>query len=112
MTKSPTDYLYRNPTAPVTQRTADLLSHMSLEEKAAQMVCVWNLKKEKLLDDEGHFDFKKATENFGHGHGVGQVGRPGDFGGGIGPFQMAELTNQIQRFFVENSRLGIPVFFH
>ena len=25
---------------------------------------------------------------------------------------MAELTNAIQKFFIENSRLGIPVFFH
>src|SRR5258705_1394847 len=112
MAQSSSDYLYRDPSATVTQRTADLLSRMSLDEKAAQMVCVWNLKKEKLLDDEGRFDVSKATQNFGHGHGLGQVGRPGDFGGGIGPAQMAELTNQIQRFFVENSRLGIPVFFH
>ena len=25
---------------------------------------------------------------------------------------MAELTNAIQKFFIENSRLGIPVIFH
>lgn len=112
MTEVLTDCVYRDSSASVAQRTADLLSRMSLEEKAAQMFCVWNLKKEKLLDDEGRFDIKKATESFGHGHGLGQVGRPGDFGGGIGPSQMAELTNQIQRFFIENSRLGIPVFFH
>jgi beta-glucosidase len=85
---------------------------MSLEEKAAQMVCIWNLKKEKLLDDNGRFDESKARENFRDGHGLGQVGRPGDFGGGVGPREMAELTNEIQKFFIENSRLGIPVFFH
>lgn len=112
MSNSSNECLYRDSSASVAQRTADLLSRMSLQEKAAQMVCIWNLKKEKLLDDDGCFNSKKAKENFGHGHGVGQVGRPGDFGGGIGPSQMAELTNQIQRFFVENSRLGIPVFFH
>src|SRR4051812_22916738 len=111
----PTDLentLYRERSASVQDRTADLLARMSLEEKAAQMTCVWNLKKEMLLDDNGHFDPAKAAKHFGRGHGIGQVGRPGDFGGGIGPRTMAELTNAIQRFFIENSRLGIPVFFH
>ena len=55
---------------------------------------------------------EKARANFGHGHGLGQVGRPSDAGGGKNARQMAELTNAIQRFFVEESRLGIPVIFH
>jgi beta-glucosidase len=88
------------------------MSRMSLEEKAAQMLCIWNLKKEMLLDDDGRFDQAKATEHFGHGHGLGQVGRPADFGSATGPRESAELTNGIQRFFVENTRLGIPVVFH
>jgi beta-glucosidase len=104
--------LYRNPTASIDERMADLLSRMSLEEKAAQMTCIWNLKKEMLLGEQGQFDDAKAAKHFAHGHGIGQVGRPGDSGGGIGPREMAELTNAIQRHFVENSRLGIPVFFH
>ena len=103
---------YRNRNLTVCERVNDLLSRMSLEEKAAQMQCVWNLKKDTLLDENGRFDPNKAAQYYGHGHGLGQVGRPGDFGGGIGPREMAELTNAIQRFFVENSRLGIPVFFH
>jgi beta-glucosidase len=85
---------------------------MNLEEKAAQMVCVWNLKRDTLLDENGRFDAKKAAEHYGHGYGLGQVGRPADSAGGIGPRESAELTNAIQRFFIENSRLGIPVFFH
>ena len=103
--------VYRDRSRPIAERVADLLSRMTLPEKAAQMVCVWNLKKETLLDENGGFDAEKAAQHFGHGHGLGQVGRPGDFGG-IGPRQTAELTNAIQRFFIENSRLGIPVFFH
>jgi beta-glucosidase len=43
---------------------------------------------------------------------LGQVGRPADFGAGAGPRESAELTNEIQRFFLENTRLGIPVIFH
>jgi beta-glucosidase len=102
---------YRDAKRPIGERVSDLLARMSLAEKAAQMVCVWNLKKDTLLDEQGRFDEKKAAHYYGHGHGLGQVGRPGDFGG-VGPRQSAELTNEIQRFFIENSRLGIPVVFH
>ncbi|HVT29685.1 MAG TPA: glycoside hydrolase family 3 protein, partial [Lacipirellulaceae bacterium] len=106
------DAPYRDRRLTVSQRASDLLSRMTLEEKAAQMVCVWNLKKETLLDESGRFDAAKAAKHFGHGNGLGQVGRPGDANGGIGPGETAGLTNAIQRFFIEKSRLGIPVVFH
>jgi beta-glucosidase len=103
---------YLDATLTTAQRVADLLGRMTLEEKAAQMVCVWNEKVEKLLGEDGRFCPERAREHFGHGHGLGQVGRPGDAHGGASPLEFAELTNAIQRFFVENSRLGIPVVFH
>jgi beta-glucosidase len=103
---------YKNPALPVDQRVADLLSRMTLEEKVAQMLCVWQQKPAKLIDETGDFDVQKAEASFGGGHGLGQVGRPSDAGGGRTARQMAELTNDIQRFFVEKSRLGIPVIFH
>ena len=103
---------YRDASLPVRERVADLLGRMTLEEKAAQMVCVWQKKATLLLDEQGNFDHAKAQANFGHGHGLGQVGRPSDAGGGKNARDMAELTNAIQRFFVEESRLGIPVIFH
>src|SRR5947209_11313021 len=96
---------------PLAQRVKDLLSRMTLEEKAAQMVCVWQKKAETLVDADGNFDPQKAAESFRDGNGLGQVGRPSDAGKGKNPREMAELTNAIQRFFVENSRLGIPVIF-
>lgn len=103
---------YLNPKLPVEKRVKDLLSQMTLEEKVAQMLCVWQEKANTLVDDKGNFDLEKAKEHFGHGHGLGQVGRPSDAGGGINARQTAELTNAIQKFFRENSRLGIPVIFH
>lgn len=103
---------YRNPKLPAEERVRDLLARMTLEEKAAQMVCVWNLKAEQLVDGAGRFDPAKARAAFGHGHGLGQVGRPSDAGGGLNPRDTAELTNAIQKFFLEESRLGIPVIFH
>src|ERR1041384_1736251 len=111
--------IYRTPAAPVARRVKDLLARMTLEEKAAQMMCVWQEKAMKLVDADGNFDFKKAKAAFGQGRGLGQVGRPSDAGSnpatpanGKTARGMAELTNAIQKFFIENSRLGIPVFFH
>jgi beta-glucosidase len=104
--------VYLNPELPVAQRVEDLLSQMTLQEKVAQMLCVWQDKAKTLVDDKGDFDIEKAKEHFGDGNGLGQVGRPSDAGGGKNAREMAELTNAIQKFFVENSRLGIPVIFH
>jgi beta-glucosidase len=109
---------YRNSALPPARRVKDLLSRMTLEEKAAQMMCVWQQKADTLVDEHGAFDAAKARKAFKHGHGLGQVGRPSDAGGVRDSAEnrdaraMAELTNDIQRFFLDNSRLGIPVIFH
>ena len=110
---------YKNPALAPEKRVKDLLARMTLEEKAAQMMGVWQGKKDKLLDAEGNFDPAKAKAACKKGHGLGQVGRPSDAGAppaapwmGRTARQMAELTNAIQKFFLENSRLGIPVVFH
>src|ERR1039458_5562621 len=110
---------YKQSAVPAETRVKDLLARMTLEEKAAQMMCVWQEKSARLVDAEGNFDFKKAKAAFKKGHGIGQVGRPSDAGSkptdaGIGksPRGTAELTNAIQKFFIEHSRLGIPVIFH
>ena len=58
------------------------------------------------------FDAKKAKTHFKQRLGLGQVGRPSDAGGGKNARGMAELTNAIQKFFVETGRLKIPVIFH
>ena len=47
---------YRNPSLPAARRVKDLLSRMTLEEKAAQMMCVWQKKAETLVDADGNFD--------------------------------------------------------
>ncbi len=104
--------LYRDARQPAEARVQDLLARMTLEEKAAQMQCVWNEKATTLVDADGRFDPDKARAAFADGHGLGQVGRPSDAGGGLGARRQAELTNAIQRFFLEHSRLGIPVIFH
>ena len=41
---------YRNAKLPSAPRVKDLLRRMSLEEKAAQMVCIWREKAKTLVD--------------------------------------------------------------
>jgi beta-glucosidase len=117
--QSPNVLPYRDASREPERRGADMLARMTLEEKAAQMMCVWQTKGETLVDGTGAFDIEKARRAFAHGNGLGQVGRPSDAGSsghepekGRNPRAMAELTNAIQRFFVKESRLGIPVIFH
>ena len=109
---------YKDPKLPASKRVADLLARMTLEEKAAQMVCVWQKKTHMLVDSRGNFDLQPAKAAFKKCHGLGQVGRPSDAGApsaepwkGLTARGMAELTNAIQKFFLEHSRLGIPVMF-
>src|ERR1044072_6295058 len=81
---------YKNSDLSAARRVKDLLSRMTLEEKAAQMMCVWQKKAETLVDDDGNFDLHKAKAAFKQGHGLGQVGRPSDAGKGRNARQMAE----------------------
>ena len=74
---------YRNPALSAEKRVEDLLSRMTLEEKAAQMLCIWQKKSQTLVDAEGNFDLAKARQAFKDGNGLGQVGRPSDAGKGL-----------------------------
>src|SRR5258708_40146228 len=96
---------YQNPKFSFEKRTIDLLGRMTLEEKAAQMVCIWRDRPKSMLDGDGNFDEKKAKAFFKKGNGIGQVTRPSDAGKGKNARETADLTNKIQKFFLENSRL-------
>ena len=101
--------LYKDQKAEIPERVSNLLSLMTIKEKLAQMECVWNTKS-MLLGKDLQFNSDSALANFPHG--LGQVGRPSDINGGLLPEETAKLTNAIQRYFVEKTRLGIPVVFH
>ncbi len=97
---------YRNRELPAARRIEDILSRMTLEEKVAQMMCLWK-GKGQITDADGRFDPTKAPEWFKTG--IGRIERPSD---GHTARSQAEFTNAIQRWVKENTRLGIPVIFH
>ena len=101
---------YKNPNLPVEQRVSDLLDRMTLEEKVAQMLCIWTQKKDLLFDTKGKLSLDNLKYTFAHG--LGQIGRLSDCGSGLTAREMAEISNTLQKFFVEETRLGIPVIFH
>ena len=101
---------YKNPELSVDRRVSDLLSRMTIEEKVAQMLCIWTEKKNVLFNKKGDLDVNVLGEHLNNG--IGQIARLSDTNGGLGPVEMAELANKIQKFFIEETRLGIPVIFH
>jgi beta-glucosidase len=101
---------YKTPTLSTDVRVADLLKRMTLEEKIAQMICIWGQKKSLLFDGSGKLDINALGHHFSRG--VGQIARLSDTGDGLGAYEMAELSNTLQKFFVDETRLGIPVIFH
>src|SRR5258708_8700622 len=78
---------------------------MTLDEKIAQMGSYWVYQ---LLDGT-MLSAEKA--DFLIGHGIGQITRVGG-ASNLRPAQSAALTNNIQKFLVENTRLGIPAVVH
>jgi beta-glucosidase len=94
---------YKNPGLPVDARVKDLLSWMTLDEKVAQLMGLWNggLEdfKPEIFDDPA-----MMKEIFGNGcHSIHPA-----------PFKIketVELRNKIQKYLVEETRLGIPAIF-
>jgi beta-glucosidase len=78
---------------------------MALEEKLAQLGSVWSYR---LLEGE-RFSRAKAEELLKHG--IGQLTRPAG-ATGLPPEGTAEFVNSVQRFLVEETRLGIPALVH
>lgn len=94
--------LYKDPSRPVAERVEDLLARMTLEEKAAQLC--GDLPASFIVD--GKVSLEALRRKFPDGHGrFTQYSMVGI----VDPVQIAEISNEVQRYFVEQTRLGIPV---
>lgn len=82
-----------------------LMTRMTLEEKCAQLGCMWF--SGLLVDEQLALDRLALAA----ADGIGQVGRIA-IEAGSGPERVAELGNEVQRYFVEETRLGIPAVIH
>ncbi len=103
------EILYRDPAQPVDKRAADLLQRMTLEEKVAQLYGAGRVVEMVgiLFDEDGTLNREKMAGLFHHG--ICQLGRPAQR---RSPRAAAKLTNAIQEYLVEETRLGIPALFN
>uniref|UniRef100_UPI0023ED6700 glycoside hydrolase family 3 protein n=1 Tax=Streptomyces caniscabiei TaxID=2746961 RepID=UPI0023ED6700 len=104
---------WRDPALPATARVADLLSRMTLEEKAAQLYGVWvksDANGEDIAPDEQHmsetFDYDELITR-----GLGQLTRA--FGTApVDPAAGARALARAQRRIMAAGRFGIPAVAH
>ena len=110
---------YRDASLPVQRRVDDLLDRMTVEELVAQLLPV---PAERLVieggdgddvgqlpDAEGDLDRDAASDLLEHG--IGHLTRLAG-GGGLEPERAAGITDEVQRFLVEETHLGIPAVPH
>jgi len=109
-------FRYRNPILSVQERTLDLLSRMTIEEKVGQLLCPmgWEMYErngQKIICSE---KFKQAVKD----RHIGMLWATfradpwtkKTLENGLNPELAAKAGNALQRYIIENTRLGIPVF--
>jgi beta-glucosidase len=94
---------YKNAHLPINLRVEDLISRMTVEEKIRQLDMYWG---KEVADMNGHeaaaWSLQKTVASFGDA-GAGSVHD-------LYPLT-ADITNSIQHYALEKTRLGIPVLF-
>lgn len=105
---------YKNPQLSIDERVKDLLARMTLEEKAAQMTCLWMEKPndnsrvpKKQMPLGGEFSPEIARQKMSNG--IGQFARQREYRNAR---RSAEYANAVQRWLIDNTRLQIPAVFH
>ena len=97
---------YKNANLSIEERVDDLLSRMTLEEKFWQLFMIpGDLSDGKERYKHGIFGFQVATKGKTENEGEQLL----DYSEGGTAKETAELINKIQKYFVEETRLGIPI---
>ncbi len=97
---------YKNPNLTVDERVEDLLSRMTLEEKFWQLFMIpGDLSEGKEKYKHGIFGFQLTAKGKSK-NGAEQLLEYSTSGTAK---ETAELVNEIQKYFVEETRLGIPI---
>ncbi len=96
---------FMDATRSIESRVEHLLAQMTLDEKLAQLGSYWVYQ---LLDGVT-FSPEKAASLLQHG--IGHITRLGG-ASNLRPAELAVLANAIQKFLIENTRLGIPAVIH
>lgn len=109
--------IYEDPAETLDDRIENLLQQMTLEEKTCQMVTLYGYKR-VLKDDLPTPEWKQMLWKDGigaideHLNGFQQWGLPPSDNENVWPASRhAWALNEVQRFFVEDTRLDIPVDF-
>jgi len=98
--------LYKDPSLSVNERVNDLLTRMTLEEKFWQLFMIpGDLSDGKDKYYNGIFGLQVSTK----GSSANAAEQLLQYGAGGTAKSVAEKVNKIQRYFVEESRLGIPI---
>ena len=105
----PTDAIrtapYRDPAIPLDGRIADLLERMTPAEKLAQLGSFWAFE---VVPESGLDEDRLAALA---ADGIGQITRLAG-STNLRPIEVARTANAIQRYLVEETRLGIPAIIH
>lgn len=106
--------VYENPKAALNDRVEDLLAQMTVEELTCQLVTLYGYKR-VLKDDLPTEDWKNMLWKDGigaideHLNGFEQWGKKPVDNPNVWPASRhAWAINEVQRFFIEQTRLGIP----
>ncbi len=97
---------YKDAKLPVEERVKDLLARMTPEEKFWQMFMIpGDLTQDKEKYKTGIFGFQVSTA----GQNANAAGQMLSYAAGASAVETAEMVNEMQHFFIEESRLGIPI---
>ena len=104
--KNDNDVPYKNEKLSIEDRVNDLLQRMTLEEKFWQLFMIpGDLSDGREKYTHGIFGFQVATK----GKSGNEAEQLLDYSGGGTATETALLINEIQKYFVEETRLGIPI---